>query len=61
MSEILIPPVISGADGNHEENIIVKEGDHLKLICLGSGVPKPIVSWQRLDGNAFPDGAWKSK
>ncbi|XP_059081824.1 uncharacterized protein LOC131879496 [Tigriopus californicus] len=59
VSEILIPPVISGADGNHEENIIVKEGDHLKLICLGSGVPKPIVSWQRLDGNAFPDGAWK--
>ena len=39
--------------------IIVLEGDHLKLTCAASGFPKPTISWNRLDGNAVPDGSWR--
>ena len=44
-----------------KQKIIVREGDHLKLTCAASGVPKPIVTWRKKDGNAFPDGSWRSK
>ena len=41
--------------------IIVKEGDNLKLTCAATGMPKPQISWNRMDGNAIPDGAWRCK
>jgi hypothetical protein len=37
----------------------VKEGDNLKLTCAATGMPKPQISWNKLDGNAIPDGAWR--
>lgn len=55
----LIPPMISGEQ--HDKVIVVREGDHLKLTCAASGIPKPLISWSKIDGDAFPDGAWKSK
>jgi len=39
----------------------VKEGDNLKLTCAATGAPKPMISWNRFDGNAIPDGAWRGK
>ena len=56
---LLVPPVISGNSEDNVEDIIVKEGDHLKLGCSSSGIPKPIITWMREDGNAFPDGSWR--
>ena len=39
--------------------ILVLEGDHLKLTCASFGNPKPTISWNRLDGNAVPEGSWR--
>ena len=39
--------------------IIVKEGDHLKLTCAATAIPKPQISWSLLNGHAITDGAWK--
>lgn len=60
METLLIPPTITGGDRDSVKTIIVKEGDHLKLTCASSGIPKPLITWNRGDGNAFPDGAWRS-
>lgn len=59
-SMLLIPPKISGGQFDDKQKIIVKEADHLKLTCAASGIPKPIVTWRKKDGNAFPDGSWRS-
>ena len=39
--------------------ILVLEGDHLRLTCASFGNPKPTISWNRLDGNAVPEGSWR--
>ncbi len=61
-SVILIPPSISGGgpDGKGKR-IVATEGDHLKLTCLASGIPEPVISWSRADGVVFPDGVWRSE
>ena len=41
--------------------IMITEGDHLKLTCAASGIPKPLISWNRKDGHAIPDGSWRGK
>ena len=38
-----------------------REGDHLKLSCAAYGEPRPMVSWNRVDGNAIPKGSWSGK
>ena len=64
---LLVPPAISGGpeDSSLEEGgvqkIITMEGDYLKLTCAATGIPKPMISWNREDGNAFPDGTWRSE
>ena len=58
---LLVPPVISGGpEGGGAQKIITTEGDFLKLTCAAAGVPKPMISWNRLDGNAIPEGTWRS-
>ena len=59
---LLVPPVISGGpEGGGAQKIITTEGDFLKLTCAAAGVPKPMISWNRLDGNAIPEGTWRSE
>ena len=64
---VLVPPAISGGPDGSElaseggaQKIITMEGDYLKLTCAATGIPKPMISWNRMDGNAFPDGTWRS-
>ena len=61
LDALLIPPTISGKVSEENKKISVREGDHLKLTCAATGVPKPLISWSRSDGNAYPDGAWRSQ
>ena len=61
LEKVLIPPKISGGLYDDERAIIVKEGDHLKLSCVAYSDPKPVVSWNRVDGNAIPSGSWRGK
>jgi len=51
----------SGVGNSNGRPIVVLEGDHLKLTCAASGEPRPLITWSRGDGDAFPDGAWRSQ
>ena len=33
----------------------------MKLSCAAYGEPRPMVSWNRVDGNAIPKGSWSGK
>ena len=40
---------------------VFREGDHLKLTCAAYGDPRPMISWNRVDGNAIPSGSWRGE
>ena len=59
-NELLIPPSIVGSTMTLYKPIVVTEGDNLRLRCVASGVPKPMIEWRKLDNSVIPLGAWKS-
>lgn len=56
-SEFLTAPRIIGQ--SELKNITVKEGDNLRLRCVSTGAPAPIIVWQKLDTTTVPMGSWK--
>ena len=41
--------------------MLAVEGENVRLTCVSTGVPTPLVGWSRKDGEAFPDGVWRSE
>lgn len=58
---ILIPPSIAGGAPGETKKVVVTEGAHLKLTCIATGIPRPVITWAKLDHMAFPDGNWRSQ
>lgn len=51
VSEIIPPP-------NGSDVISVKEGSNVRLMCVVTGKPEPVVQWTRIDGSVIPMGPW---
>lgn len=41
--------------------IIVRETENVRLRCGANGVPKPRVTWRRLDNRTINMGSWEGK
>ncbi|EFN86283.1 Lachesin, partial [Harpegnathos saltator] len=46
--EVVIPPDIM--DDESSDGMVTHEGGNIKLRCVATGSPKPIVTWKREDG-----------
>lgn len=46
--EVVIPPDIM--DDESADGMVTHEGGNIRLRCVATGSPKPIVTWKREDG-----------
>lgn len=46
--EVVIPPDIM--DDESSDGMVTHEGGNIRLRCVATGSPKPIVTWKREDG-----------
>lgn len=58
-SEYLVAPTIVGQ--SDLKNITVKEGSNLRLRCVATGNPPPVIVWQKLDTTTIPMGSWRGE
>ncbi|XP_054013696.1 uncharacterized protein LOC128895270 [Hylaeus anthracinus] len=63
VNDLLIPPSILDdrmlpASLNSTALISVYEGTNIRLRCVASGKPQPVVQWFRTDGSNIPVGSW---
>ncbi|XP_054278871.1 uncharacterized protein LOC128997276 [Macrosteles quadrilineatus] len=56
-SQLLIPPAIVGPETPGP--VSAYEGDNVRLGCIVTGNPTPMVQWRRIDASTIELGAWK--
>jgi len=54
--EIKGPPNVKILDKPHSGQYVLQEGSELRLVCEGSGDPRPVVSWRRHENSLQPPG-----
>ncbi|XP_026827101.1 uncharacterized protein LOC105277676 [Ooceraea biroi] len=61
LTDILIPPsIVEFTPPLNTSNVIsVQEGSNIRLRCIASGKPQPIIQWTKIDGSMIPMGTWR--
>ncbi|UYV78495.1 LSAMP [Cordylochernes scorpioides] len=55
---VRVPPDI--IDSESSTDVLVREGSNVTLSCRAKGVPSPVITWKREDGQPIAFGNWQN-